>query len=139
MATPVAPRKSRKKIEGKELQPLPVVPQELVRIEKQVLPPCKAGHNRYAQKECTANECGGKPAEQRLPAENEEGAAGPVAQQRETYHHVGEMVKLDNGKKAHQENLVGDRQGRDQQYCKARWAVILRAVGNSVVHRRIKS
>ena len=47
--------------------------------------------------------------------QGEGGAAGAITQQREADHHVREMVPLDDGKDANQEDLVGDgHRGQDE-------------------------
>jgi hypothetical protein len=99
----------RHKIQRKKFQPFPVVPQHLIRIEKQVLPSQIAGHNCYAKKEYVGNERHGKPAQELLPEKHQKRTAGAISQQGEAYNHIGEMMVLNDGKKAHQEDLVGER------------------------------
>jgi hypothetical protein len=102
-------RQGQQQVKGKKFQPLPVVPEYLIRIKEQVLATKIAGYNCYAEEEYVGDESQGETAQKLLPEKHQKGTAGTIPQQGKAYDHIGEMVVLDNGKKAHQKNLVGER------------------------------
>ena len=75
------------------------------------------GHSSYAEKEYVDNKGYRKIAQKALLEKSQEGAARTIAEQGKTYDHIGKMMILNNGKKTHEKNLVGERHCRNKKYC----------------------
>ena len=75
------------------------------------------GYSSYAKKEYIDNKGYRKIPQKTLLEKSQKGAARTIAEQGKTYDHIGKMMILNNGKKTHEKNLVGERHCRNKKYC----------------------